>query len=178
MTKNEIIYSIDQAYSDLFSWLDKHGETFWEKGPEGKWNTGQQIKHLCQSAKPLNRALKIPKFLLRYKFGKANRPSRTKEKIIHRYHERLSMNQNVVSPFSQDMSIPTTEKRDQLISQLRSLYKSQVNALNKKWDAKSLDKYIVPHPLMGKMTIREINIWSAYHVEHHLRSIQSNCENL
>lgn len=30
-----------------------------------------------------------------------------------------------------------------------------------------LDKYILPHPLLGKLTIREMMYFTIYHVEHH-----------
>jgi len=175
MKKNEIISSINQSYNALFTWLEIHGEAFWDIGPEGKWNTGQQIKHLYQSAKPLNKALKIPKFILAYKFGKSNRPSRSKDQIIERYLERLKTTQNILSPFSQNMSIPETKVRNNLIKKLKSMQHVQVKSLETKWNEKALDIYIVPHPLMGKMTMREINIWSAYHVEHHYNSIRTNC---
>ena len=31
----------------------------------------------------------------------------------------------------------------------------------------NLDTLVIPHPLMGKMTVRELIMWAAYHTEHH-----------
>jgi len=32
----------------------------------------------------------------------------------------------------------------------------------------------LPHPLMGRMTIRAIVAWTVYHTEHHYKILQSN----
>ena len=45
-----------------------------------------------------------------------------------------------------------------------------INKLNKKidsFDEKDLDRYILPHPLLGKLTIREMLFFTVYHVQHH-----------
>jgi len=36
---------------------------------------------------------------------------------------------------------------------------------------KHLDTLILPHPLMEKMPIREIIMWTAYHVELHMETL-------
>ena len=36
-----------------------------------------------------------------------------------------------------------------------------------RWKDKSLDTLLIPHPLMGRMTVREIIMWTAHHTEHH-----------
>ncbi|WP_231962837.1 DinB family protein [Polaribacter sp. KT25b] len=38
---------------------------------------------------------------------------------------------------------------------------------------KNLDTLVLPHPLMGKMTVREIIMWTAYHTEHHTKTLQN-----
>jgi uncharacterized damage-inducible protein DinB len=50
-------------------------------------------------------------------------------------------------------------------------------ALNRKIDKISeedLDKHILPHPLIGKTTIREILYFTIYHVQHHQKAIKEN----
>ena len=44
----------------------------------------------------------------------------------------------------------------------------------KKISDKNLDNVILPHPLMGKMPVRELIMWTAYHVEHHLNTLKNN----
>ena len=39
---------------------------------------------------------------------------------------------------------------------------------------KHLDKLLIPHPLMGKMTLREIIMWTAYHTDHHNQILKAS----
>jgi len=76
MYKESIIELLESKYSGLNTWLEKYPDEKWTEGPEGKWSAGQQALHLLQSTKPLNNSLSLPKFFLKYRFGKANRPVR------------------------------------------------------------------------------------------------------
>ena len=67
MDKQSIADILEEKNQNLLTWLEKQDPEKWQKGPEGKWTTGQQALHLLQSIKPLNDALSMPKFLLRYK---------------------------------------------------------------------------------------------------------------
>lgn len=42
----------------------------------------------------------------------------------------------------------------------------------RKWNEKSLDKLRLPHPLLGKLTVREMTFFTLYHDRHHLRSVR------
>jgi hypothetical protein len=41
----------------------------------------------------------------------------------------------------------------------------------RKMSDKNLDILILPHPLMGKMPVRELLMWTSYHVEHHTKQL-------
>ncbi|MGH7601660.1 MAG: DinB family protein, partial [bacterium] len=41
-----------------------------------------------------------------------------------------------------------------------------------RWDENSLDKYLLPHPLMGKLTIREMLFFTLYHDVHHVNNVR------
>ena len=36
-----------------------------------------------------------------------------------------------------------------------------------------LDTYLIPHPLIGKMTLRELLFFTVYHIGHHLKTIKN-----
>ena len=78
-----------------------------------------------------------------------------------------------VSPFSSDMLVPEKAEKDGLTALLyqekRRLQKSVI-----KWKEEDLDKYILPHPLMGRMPVRELAMWTAYHTEHHTKQLLEN----
>ena len=103
MKKEQIANLLDEKHGHLTQWLLEQEAQKWSLGPVGKWTTGQHVIHLIQSTKPLVLALSLPAFVLRFRFGKANRTSRDYSAIVARYHERLAANTNIVSPFSKKM---------------------------------------------------------------------------
>lgn len=173
MDKDTIVDLLEQKHNELIAWLKQQPDDTWEQGPEGKWTQGQQALHLLQSIKPLNNALSLPKFLLRYKFGKANRPVRTYYEIVKRYHERLEGAKGKTFKGSQNMKVPTIADKNFIINRLQTESK-KLQYKTKKISDKNLDSVILPHPLMGKMPVREIIMWTAHHVEHHTKSLKTN----
>ena len=51
-------------------------------------------------------------------------------------------------------------ERDKMIARLSS------------WSESKLDTYLLPHPLLGKLTLREMLFFSVYHIEHHLKLLE------
>lgn len=173
MSKKEIIEILEQKHQNLFDWLSSSGAENWEKGPIDKWTQGQHILHLFDSIVLLNKALRYPKFLLKYKFGTSNRPSRTYDEVSKRYEERLSVNKEKAKNFNKNLKKPLLTERNLLIDALQVQNKKLQYKTSKLKD-KHLDTLLLPHPLMGKMTLREIIMWTAYHTETHLIILKNN----
>jgi len=173
MDKEAIADLIETKHSELISWLENQPEDSWIQGPDGKWTTGQHALHLLQSIRPLNDALSLPKFLLRLKFGKANRPVRDYDAIVQRYQERLEDAKGKTFKGSKNMKIPTLSDKHYILNRLQTEYK-KLQYKTRKISDKNLDTVILPHPLMGKMPVREIIMWTAYHVEHHTTTLKTN----
>ena len=119
MTKSEILEHLKSRDEKLFDFLKNQDISKWEKGPAGKWTTGQQVLHLIQSAESVNKGLGVPKLILRYKFGKSNRVPRAYDAIIQRYNERLEGVKGITYGPSRNMRLPSSEEKDSLISQLK-----------------------------------------------------------
>ena len=115
----------------------------------------------------------LPGFVLRFRFEKANRPSRSYEAIVTRYHERLAAATGIVSPFSKNMPDTQPDEKEKRIAELTALNR-KLNQKMGKFSEAQLDRLLVPHPLMGKMTLREILLWNAYHTEHHHQILAKN----
>lgn len=39
------------------------------------------------------------------------------------------------------------------------------------WRDADLDRYLLPHPLLGKLTLREMLFFTLYHNYHHVQSV-------
>lgn len=173
MNKENIVEILESRHLDLFEWLNNHPEEKWVLGPKGKWSTGQHILHLAQSSRLLNTALSYPKFLIKYKYGTSNRPSRNYEEVAKRYEQRLSENLERAEKFNKGLNEVSIKERRRVIDSLQILNKKLQYKTGKLKD-KHLDTLLLPHPLMGKMTLREIIMWTAHHTEHHLNILKKN----
>lgn len=132
--------------------------------PEGKWTAAQQLDHIVRSVSPVNMAMGLPKFILKWKFGVANRASKTYEGLTEKYTRKLQEGGKASGRFVPPPVL--ADQKEKLLSQLDRV----VNKLYHKTGRHSeeaLDKYILPHPLLGKLTLREMLYFTAYHVQHH-----------
>ncbi len=173
MKKEQIAEILEEKHQNLFDWLENQPKNLWEKGSEKKWTTGQHTLHLADSLALLNKALKYPKFLLKYKFGICNRATRDYETIVKKYHEKLAVNQERATNFNKDLKIPLLSEKEILINKLNTGSKKLQKKLKILKD-KDLDRLLLPHPLMGRMTLREIIMWTAHHTEHHTKTLTEN----
>ncbi|MGB1308779.1 MAG: DinB family protein [Oceanihabitans sp.] len=172
MEKEAIVSLLEEKHIALIDWLQNQEENKWLEGPQGKWTAGQQALHLLQSIKPLNDALSLPKIVLKFKFGKANREVRDYKAIVKRYQERLVDAKGKTFKGSVNMKTPSISEKKYLLNRLQVENKKLQYKTLKRWSDKQLDTYILPHPLMGKMPVREIIMWTAYHVEHHTKILK------
>lgn len=170
--ENKIITAQLKSNEDLLIALfDSATPDFWVKKPEGKWSAGQHVIHLVQSTRPLLKALRMPNFLLKWRFGKSNRPSRSYDEVVKRYKEKLALSQGVVGPFSLNMPESDHSQAQSWLSQFSQLNDS-INKVTLGLKDRDMDTILLPHPLMGKMTLREILMWNAYHTFHHIEVLK------
>ena len=72
------------------------------------------------------------------------------------------------------MKIPSVKEKEYILNRLQVENKKLQYKTLKRWSDQQLDHYVLPHPLMGKMPVREIIMWTAYHVDHHTKALMSN----
>lgn len=162
--------ALEERYTALISFLKQQdpGDFLMEKIPN-KWSAGQHAEHLILSTKPLNKALRTPKFVLKTTFGVKNeRPERSFNEVVEKYKSRLAAGGRATGAY-----IPKPIQKDQKTALLKNLEKElvQLQSVCNKWNEAQMSKYLLPHPLLGKMTIREILFFTIYHTEHHLNAI-------
>lgn len=169
MTKHEILDRLETNHNQFTSYLDSLNESDFEYAFSEKWSAGQQLKHIVLSVKPLAQGFLLPRFLLKIIFGKANRPSKTYEGLVLRYDEKIKLGGRASAAF-----LPKTihfSEKDKLYRTLRNYLKSIKNSLENYTEG-DLDLMILPHPLLGKITVREMLYFTAHHVVHHEQLIK------
>jgi hypothetical protein len=171
--KQEVIAALNEktdAFNNFILALNK--EQF-ETAPDGKWSAGQNLDHLIRSIKPLQLAYSLPKFILWILFGKANRPSKNYEVLVAKYKVKLAAGGRASGPFiPPDISF---EKKSGLIKKYENQKKKLVAKIEAQ-DEEDLDRYILPHPLLGKVTLREMLFFTVYHNEHHLSLLKNRLQ--
>lgn len=168
MDKQAIILELQarhQAFIDEILLLD---EAAFMHSPNGKWTAGQQLDHIRRSIGPVALAFGLPSFVLRLFFGKTNRPSKTYEALVEKYKGKLATGGKAPSPFVPKMIYYI--QRGYLSRQLQTLVIRLSRAIERKSESE-LDTLILPHPLLGKLTLREMLFFTIYHVQHHHKQI-------
>ena len=171
--KSQIIFALNEnidAFNNYIAHLTK--EQF-EVSLTGKWSAGQNLDHLIRAIKPLQLAYGLPKFALRILFGKTNRPSKTYDELVAKYKAKLAAGGRASGPF-----IPPFidfEKKDELLKKYNEQKQKLISKLEKQ-NEKDLDVYILPHPLLGKVTLREMLYFTIHHNEHHLETLKSRTQ--
>ncbi len=171
MDKQIIAKTLEDKHKDLIDWLENSKDELWIKGPEDRWTMGQHIQHLVDTLKMINKALLIPKFLIKYRYGTANRPTRSYDEVSERYLTKLKAGQERAREFNKDLRTPTLIEKHKLIKELKYEDYRLIKKLLKLSD-KELDNLLLPHPLMGRMIFRELIMWTAYHTEHHFKILR------
>lgn len=164
MTKQEINSRLIENHERFATLISGFSDEDFMFAPESKWTSGQQLEHIYRSVLPLKLALSLPKWLLKAYFGKANRPSRDYDSLVARYKMKLEAGYKAGSRFlPQPVELSAKEK---LTGKLKKTVNSLVKQLGS-YSEEQLDLMIAPHPLLGKLTLREMMYFTIYHVEHH-----------
>lgn len=163
--KPQLISALNERVDAFINYISSLTRDQFEATPNDKWSAGQNLDHLIRSIKPLQLAYGLPKFALMILFGKTNRPSRTYDELVTKYKTKLAAGGKASGPF-----IPPTinfQQKDQLVEKYIGQKQKLITKIEKQSE-RNLDKYILPHPLLGKVTLREMLYFTIHHNEHHL----------
>ena len=139
--------------------------------PVGKWSPAQQVKHLIIAADNTKLAFALPKFIVRWYAGKPNRPSRSYDELVAKYKLKLLEGGRASGRFV-PKPISAGYGKQRMLDRFKRSMDQLAHAIKSKWKELQLDQYIAPHPLLGKITLRELGYFTIHHTYHHLESIQ------
>jgi hypothetical protein len=169
MNKEEIIEASQKIFKEFTGYSSAINDEKFFLQPADKWSIAQNVDHLIRSMKPTNLAYTLPKFIVRIYGGKPNRPSRSYDELVAKYKLKLDAGGKATGQF---VPKPITGiQKNELISRWNKITAAYTGKLSSNKD-EQLDKYIVPHPLLGKITLRELCYFTIYHTRHHLNIIK------
>jgi hypothetical protein len=171
MNQPQLSGALQEKHQDFYTLVSKLSSVEFEKAEAGKWSAAQQFDHIIKAVDAVLLVFKLPRFVPKLLFGKANRPSRSYEEVVAKYQKVLGEGAKAgrgfippVIPFPQKESLLKKYKQlsDKLLKGVSGMSESD------------LDTLVVPHPLLGKMTMRELLYFTLYHVQHHHKSVESS----
>ena len=167
-TREEIVASLQN--------VDRQGAEYWRSFDPSvflekigsSWSPAETVRHLVKGIRPVVKALRMPRLALRLMFGKPRRASVTYDELRTRYLALLEAGGRAgrFAPSPQ-----TTSDGPTILGRLAEANRSLTEAIGR-WKDADLDRYQLPHPLLGKLTVREMLYFMVYHQHHHMAVVE------
>lgn len=167
--KATIIKSLTDGVAQFNELINNLNEENFEANYNNKWSAGQDLVHLIKVLGIVNIGFTLPKILLSLLYGLNKKETRGFDELQTLY--KKSLEGGAKSP---TIYIP---KQVMFKDKISLINKHVVlnQAFIKKIEAHSeeaLDSYRLPHPLLGKVSLRELIIFTSLHTTHHLELLK------
>lgn len=135
------------------------------------WTPAEHLSHLNTAVSAVARGFAISPWILRIRFGRPRHESRTYPQIRDVYRTKLAGGAVARGGFipSPENLTPENceERRTVLLARWHRVNDRLFQAL-RNWSDADLDRVQLPHPLLGKLTAREMLYFTSYHAYHHI----------
>jgi hypothetical protein len=135
-----------------------------------RWSPAEHTRHLEKSARALVPALRLPQIVLLLRFGPSRRGSSSFADLVERYRGRLAAGGQAgrFAPSPKPAPADVERGRDEIVARWRH-EGAALRTSAARWSESALDRCRLPHPLLGKLSVREMLMFMLYHDAHHLR---------
>jgi hypothetical protein len=170
-TRDQIVDAFERLHADSNEyWNGFTTPVFFQKLGTA-WSPADNVRHLIKSTRPVAKAMTVPKILLRFKFGKPKRTSISFGELAASYEEAVPRAN--AGPFSpSERSEADLEKwRNEIMSERAAVHARLIEAISG-WKDAALDRYQLPHPILGNLTMREMLFFTLHHQVHHIGVVE------
>ena len=150
-------------------WAAYDTPTFFRRPAPAVWGPADQVRHLTKVIRAITGGLRLPRLLLLLRFGWSRRSSRSLEAVRAAYDAALARGGQAgrFAPRPLAGHEATEEGRARLMGAHAAAVEAFVDAITR-WAAPALDRYRLPHPLIGTITVREMALFTLLHNVHHV----------
>jgi hypothetical protein len=135
------------------------------------WTPAEHLQHLNTSVSAVARGFAVAPLLLRLRFGRARAPSRSYDALVAAYRQLLERGLQAPERFAPVRSDPAPETIPEYRAAILERWQ-RVNARLhvgvERFDDAKLDRLRLPHPALGRLTLREMLFFTMYHNRHHI----------
>lgn len=171
-SKTEIIQVLGDETSAVHDYFAALPEAEFFEAPASVWTPADNLVHLIKSASPVVTALKLPKVALRLRFGKAKHTSRSLAEVRAAYMAFANAGTAIATGgYVPEVESKSAEERERILQGWVKKNRQLISAVDA-WQDADLDTLVLPHPLLGNMTLREILLFTVYHNMHHVNDVQ------
>lgn len=172
-TGAEIIAALHEVHRESVSYWATFSDTDFFAPIGTAWSPAENVRHLSKSIRAVTQGVRLPPFLVRVIFGTTDAPARDYETTRTRYLERLAKGATA-GRFAPSARPPAADAAAERRRIMRA-HAASVGALVAriaKWSEASMDRHVLPHPLLGKLSVREMMFFMVYHNTHHVLNVQ------
>jgi hypothetical protein len=169
-TKTDLAEQLRAVCLELSLLLEQADEKVLFERLPGKWNGAQQTDHLTIANTVTALGFAMPRPVLKALFGTSNRISHSYDEIVFRYQSKLSGGAKASFAFQPRLSLIPNKK---LVTGLWNRSVDGLIGALASWDEADLDTYLLAHPILGKVTMREMLYFTIYHVRHHRLNLEA-----
>jgi hypothetical protein len=135
------------------------------------WTAAEHLKHLSTSVSAVARGFAISPWILRLRFGRVRSPSRSYPEVVALYQARLATGAKASGAFVPLPNAVTADRVGELRTEILGRWgrtNARLRQAVERWSERRLDRVALPHPLLGKLTAREMLYFTLYHNQHHV----------
>lgn len=172
--KNELIANFGKANKDVSTYFSSVALTQFFTAPVNRWSPAANLDHLIKSITPVSLALRLPTFLLAILFGKATVGSKRIGQIKQIYLGKLAEGakaSRAFTPKSDNNPSDPAKSKDFLLAKWDKATEKLMLSFSE-WNENDLETIRLPHPILGKLTVREMMLFTLYHYSHHTNNVE------
>lgn len=167
--RNELAHGLRRLCGDSALYWNAMPEEEFVAPIGASWSPADHVRHLTKSVRAVSRGMAMPKLLLRVVFPMRARVSRRYEVLVQAYHRALRDGGQAgrFAPSPRAVTGPPDAYRREVLEQHREAVE-RLAAQAMSWTRHQVDDIAMPHPLLGKLTVREMLMFTLYHNHHHV----------
>ncbi len=138
------------------------------RAPQGEhWSPEGHLRHLVKSVRAVSSGFSRSRWILLF-FGLSLRGSRSYGALLATYHQALADGAQAgrYAPSDRAIDLEPETWRELLLERWREAGRTLAGGATR-WSESALDRYRLPHPVLGKLTLLEMLYFTLLHNAHH-----------